>query len=472
MYQSVKLIWVFFFCLCCLVWLTSFSGLCAGSALSSFSPIVKKTAPAVVNIYALRIVNPPAIPHAFAKDPFFQKFMGDLVGGEESVGNRVQNSLGSGVIVSPEGLVITNEHVIRGAQEIFIVLSDRREFRAAVVGQDIAADLAVLRLLGAQHHPFPFLDFEDVDKVEVGDPVLAIGNPFGVGQTVTSGIVSALARNQSKDEDFRAFIQTDAAINPGNSGGALVNLAGKLIGLNTAIFAGASSGIGFATPTNLIVPFLEHLKVGKAGIRSWVGIQTVSLSYEIAKKLGLEKPNGALVTHLIFNGPGDLAGLRKGDVILEINQQPVVDAGLFRFKIASTPLHTPLTFLVLRQHAKQQLILKTAEAPAKKTENPLHIRGRNVLEGATVLPVTPDLIKEMVLPPEAEGLILLDFSKNARAYVEGFRSGDILLQIDGETIISTKELLALLAKKRTRITFLILRGREIFELHAGDGTSL
>ncbi len=465
MYQNVKPIWAFFFVLCWLACLTPFSRSSFAATPFSFSPIVKKTVPAVVNIYALRVVDPPTIPHAFSKDPFFQKFMGDLLKDGGAFDKQAQNSLGSGVIINPEGLVITNEHVIRGAQEIFIVLSDKREFKVTVVAKDVPADLAILRILKTHDQKFPFLELEDIDTAEVGDFVLAIGNPFGIGQTVTSGIISALAKSQSQDEDFRAFIQTDAAVNPGNSGGALVNLDGKLIGLNTAIFAGASSGIGFATPSNLIMPFLEQLKFGKASIRSWVGTQVVSLSCEVARKLGLERPEGALVTHLISKGPGDLAGLKKGDVILEINQKPVEDAGIFRFKIASTPLNTPLTLLIFRQHAKQQIIIKTSEAPATQTENPLYIRGRNVLEGATVLPVTPSLIKEMVLPPEAEGLIILDFSKNSRAYKEGFRRGDVLLQIEGEAITSTKELLTFLAKKRGRFTFLILRGREIFELH-------
>ncbi|MGL5785121.1 MAG: trypsin-like peptidase domain-containing protein [Alphaproteobacteria bacterium] len=465
MCQSVKPIWAFFFAMGWLACLTPFSGASAVVAPFSFSPIVKKTVPAVVNIHALRVVAPPAIPHAFSKDPFFKKFMGDLLQEGGSFDKRVQNSLGSGVIITPEGLVVTNEHVIRGAQEIFIVLSDKREFKAAVVGRDLPADLAILKILKPHGQTFPFLELENIDTAEVGDCVLAIGNPFGIGQTVTSGIISALAKSQSQDEDFRAFIQTDAAVNPGNSGGALVNLEGKLIGLNTAIFAGASSSIGFATPSDLIMPFLEQMKIGKAGVRSWVGSQVVSLNYEIAKKLGLEKPEGALVTHLISKGPGDLAGLKKGDVILEINQKPVEDAGMFRFKIACTPLNTPLTLLVLRQHSKQQIIIKTSEAPVMQPENPLYIRGRNALEGATVLPVTPGLIKEMVLPPEAEGLIILDCSKNSRAYAEGFRQGDVLLQLEGETMTSTKELLTFLAKKRGRTTFLILRGREIFELH-------
>ena len=265
----------------------------------SYAPVVHRVAPAVVNVYAAKVVqnrNP------LFDDPVFRRFFG--VPGD--AGRQVQRSLGSGVIVDPSGLVVTNVHVIEGADEVKVALADKREFEASIVLKDKRSDLAVLRIKDA-HERFPTLDFANSDALQVGDVVLAIGNPFGVGQTVTHGIISALARTQVGITDYQFFIQTDAAINPGNSGGALVDMAGRLVGINTAIFSrsGGSQGIGFAIPANMVrvvVASAEH--GGKAVERPWLGAKLQAVTADIADSIGLKRPAGALIADVTPGQPG------------------------------------------------------------------------------------------------------------------------------------------------------------------------
>ena len=299
----------------------------------SYAPVVHQVAPAVVNVYAAKVVqnrNP------LFEDPIFRRFFG--VPGDG--GNQIQRSLGSGVIVDPAGLVVTNVHVIEGADEVKVVLADKREFEAEIVLKDKRSDLAVLRIKDA-HERFPSLDFANSDALQVGDVVLAIGNPFGVGQTVTHGIVSALARTQVGITDYQFFIQTDAAINPGNSGGALVDLDGRLVGINTAIFSrsGGSQGIGFAIPSNMVrvvVASAEH--GGKAVERPWLGAKLQAVTPDIADSLGLTRPTGALVVNVLHDSPAAQAGLKSGDLILSVDGQTVDDPNAFDYRFATKPL--------------------------------------------------------------------------------------------------------------------------------------
>ena len=270
----------------------------------SYAPIVQRVQPAVVNVYAAKMVREH---NPLLDDPIFRQFFG--VPGQQP--EQMQRSLGSGVMVDPSGLVVTNVHVIEGADEVKVSLSDKREFEAEIVLKDPRSDLAVLRLKGA-HEKFPTLDFANSDELQVGDVVLAIGNPFGVGQTVTHGIISALARTQVGITDYQFFIQTDAAINPGNSGGALVDMAGKLAGINTAIFSrsGGSQGIGFAIPANMVRVVVSSAKSGgKAVKRPWLGAKLQAVTPEIAESLGLRLPTGALVASVVSNSPAARAGL-------------------------------------------------------------------------------------------------------------------------------------------------------------------
>ncbi|MEC8566453.1 MAG: trypsin-like peptidase domain-containing protein, partial [Pseudomonadota bacterium] len=296
----------------------------------SFAPVVAQVVPSVVNVYARRIVQRR---RGLFDDPFFQQFFGDDFAAPR---RRTQQSLGSGVIVDSAGLIVTNHHVIDGAQELTVVLSDRREFKAELVLDDARTDLAVLKL---QNPPseLPALAFRDSDDIRVGDLVLAVGNPFGVGQTVTSGIVSALARGQVGVADFQSFIQTDAAINPGNSGGALVTLDGRLLGVNTAIFSksGGSVGIGFAIPANMGARVVQAAQTDGKVKRPWLGASFQNVGADIADAFGLSRAGGAVIVDLHEASPLRQAGLTKGDVIQTVNGRDVFSPADVRFRIGT-----------------------------------------------------------------------------------------------------------------------------------------
>ena len=308
----------------------------------SYAPLVKRVAPAVVNVYAARVVenrNP------FMNDPMFRQFFGALPR------EQVLRSLGSGVIVDSAGLVVTNYHVIEGASEVKVALADKREFDAEIALKDEHSDLAVLRLKDAKER-FPALEFGNSDELQVGDVVLAIGDPFGIGQTVTHGIVSAVARTQVGISDYRFFIQTDAAINPGNSGGALVDVNGRLVGINTAIYSrsGGSQGIGFAIPANMVRVVVASAKGGSAAVkRPWLGAKLQEVTPEIAESLGLKRPSGALVASLIADGPAAHAGIKTGDLIVSIDGTIVDDPNAFDYRFATKPLGGTAQVGLLRQ---------------------------------------------------------------------------------------------------------------------------
>src|ERR1700753_1633730 len=299
----------------------------------SYAPVVQRVTPAVVNVYAAKVVqnrNP------LLDDPIFRRFFG--VPGQQP--EQMQRSLGSGVMVDPSGLVVTNVHVIEGADQVKVSLSDKREFEAEIVLKDPRSDLAVLRLKDV-HEKFPTLDFANSADLMVGDVVLAIGNPFGVGQTVTHGIISALARTQVGITDYQFFIQTDAAINPGNSGGALVDMTGRLAGINTAIYSrsGGSQGIGFAIPANMVRVVVASAKSGgKAVKRPWLGARLQAVTPEIAETLGVKLPNGALVASVVPNSPAAKAGLKSSDLITAIDGQQIDDPKAFDSRSATRPL--------------------------------------------------------------------------------------------------------------------------------------
>jgi Do/DeqQ family serine protease len=302
----------------------------------SFAPIVKRTSPAVVNVYAKRIVRQRET--GLMADPFFRRFFGEE-GGFGRPRERVANSLGSGVIVDPRGLIVTNNHVIRDGDDIRVALADRREFEAKLLLADERTDLAVLKI-DAGDEDLASLSLADSDDLEVGDLVLAIGNPFGVGQTVTSGIVSALARTQVGVTDYQFFIQTDAAINPGNSGGALVNMAGELVGINTAIYSrsGGSIGIGFSIPSNMVKVVVQSAEGGSSKIqRPWLGADLQDVTPDIAESLGFARPEGTLIVELHPKSPLAAAGLQRGDVITAIDGKDVEGARELGFRVGTAP---------------------------------------------------------------------------------------------------------------------------------------
>ncbi|MBY0431011.1 MAG: Do family serine endopeptidase, partial [Rhodospirillales bacterium] len=315
----------------------------------SYAPVVKTTAPAVVNIYTRKVVRTTGVSPLLA-DPFFRQFFGDMFGRLGVPEEKVQRSLGSGVIVRGDGLIVTNRHVVKESDQITVVLNDRREFEAQVLGSDERSDLAILKVDPAGQ-PLPHIEMGDSDLLEVGDLVLAIGNPFGVGQTVTSGIVSALARTAVGITDYRSFIQTDAAINPGNSGGALVDMGGRLVGINTAIYSqsGGSTGIGFAIPTSMVQAVITGITHGGKLVRPWLGVTGQGVNNEIAHSLNLPRPAGVLVNSLYPGGPGEQAGLKVGDIVMAINGREVEDEEALRFRIATLAVGGAAQLTVLRQ---------------------------------------------------------------------------------------------------------------------------
>ena len=304
----------------------------------SFAPLVKKAAPAVVNIFTKKTVRSQSFRH-YLTIPFSVDFFGENFQFGPKERRKVQNSLGSGVIVKSDGIITTNHHVIAGADEITVVLSDRTEFDAKILGSDERTDLAILKIDPAGRK-LPFLPFRDSDDLEVGDLVLAIGNPFGVGQTVTSGIVSALARTQVGINDLNFFIQTDAAINPGNSGGALITLDGKLVGVNSAIYSkgGGSVGIGFAIPANMVRSVLSGITTSGRIVRPWIGAEGQIVTQDIALSMGLRRPVGVLISSIFPGGPANRAGIRVGDIITAVNGREINDLEALKFRIATRPI--------------------------------------------------------------------------------------------------------------------------------------
>ena len=409
----------------------------------SYAPLVKQAAPAVVNIYTKKtVVERPQSP--FANDPFFRQFFGGLGRARK----REEQSLGSGVIVDRDGTVVTNNHVINGADEIRVILADRREFDAELVGADERTDLAMLRLMDPPAD-LATLTFANSDEVEVGDLVLAIGNPFGVGQTVTTGIVSALARSQvNRDLDFQNFIQTDAAINPGNSGGALIDMHGRLIGINTAIFtrSGGSNGIGFAVPANMVRATLSGFRGGRV-VRPWVGASLQAVTNDLAASLGLERPTGVLVTAVREGGPADGAQLKKGDVVLSVNGIEVTDPDSFAFRIATLSLGTRAKLEVFRRNRVFEASLPLEAPPETPPRNITIIQGRNPIAGAEVANLNPALADELGRPMEEQGVIVLRIRRNSIAARMRLQPGDLIVSLANNEITTVAELTRILTRR-------------------------
>jgi Do/DeqQ family serine protease len=400
----------------------------------SYAPIVQRVQPAVVNVYAAKVVQDH---NPLLDDPIFRRFFG--VPGQQP--EQMQRSLGSGVMVDASGLVVTNVHVIEGADEVKVSLSDKREFEAEIVLKDPRSDLAILRLKGA-HEKFPTLDFANSDELMVGDVVIAIGNPFGVGQTVTHGIISALARTQVGITDYQFFIQTDAAINPGNSGGALVDMTGKLAGINTAIFSrsGGSQGIGFAIPANMVRVVVASAKSGgKAVKRPWLGAKLQAVTPEIAETLGLRLPSGALVASVVATSPAAQAGLKVSDLIVAIDGQAVDDPNAFDYRFATRPLGGAAQIDVLRSGKTVKLSVPLETAP-DSGRNEIVLTGRSPLQGAKVANISPALADELHLDSDTEGVAVTDLADGGTAANVGFQKGDIILVVNNQKIARTSDL--------------------------------
>lgn len=405
----------------------------------SFAPIVKQVAPAVVNVYASRMVSRARSP--FENDPFFRHFFGDSVG-PSGPPQRVQSALGSGVIVDPSGIIVTNHHVIANSDEIKVALSDRREFECDVILSDQRTDLAVLRVRDPGGE-LPFAAFGDSDGLEVGDLVIAIGDPFGVGQTVTSGIVSALARTQVGVSDYQFFIQTDAAINPGNSGGALVDMAGRIIGINTAIYSrtGDSNGIGFAIPSNMVRVVTESAKAGVGHIRMpWIGVRFQEVTPDLAEGLGLDAPGGALVTEVVPGSPAERAGLATGDLITSVEGVAVSDPSSVNYRLATRGIGASVSVGVKRGGEDYAATLALEAAPETVPRDEVEISGYSPFTGAKVLNLSPAVAEELAYPGRPEGVIVGGIAAGSIAAEAGLRPGDVVREVNGVAIASTRQL--------------------------------
>ena len=418
----------------------------------SYAPVVQQVTPAVVNVYAAKTV---AVHNPLFDDPIFRRFFGVPGGG----GEQVQRSLGSGVLIDAAGLVVTNNHVIEGADQVKVSLADKREFEAEMVLKDGRSDLAVLRI-NAQGERFPALEFADSDALQVGDIVLAIGNPFAVGQTVTHGIVSALARTQVGITDYQFFIQTDAAINPGNSGGALVDLGGRLVGINTAIFSrsGGSQGIGFAIPANMVKVVVASAKSGVSTVkRPWLGARLQTITPEIADSLGLKRPAGALVASVTPVSPAGRAGLKTSDLILSIDGQAIEDPNAFDYRFATKALGGSARLAVLR--GGREVALNVAlEAAPDTPHDELVIASASPFQGAKISNLSPALADDLRLDPATQGVVIVDIATGSPAQSLGFQRGDLVLSVNNAKIAKTRDLERIAGQQSRVWRITILRG--------------
>jgi Do/DeqQ family serine protease len=417
-----------------------------------FAPLVKQAAPAVVNIYAKRVVEQRSSP--FQNDPFFRQFFGDSGPARPSV----QNSLGSGVILSADGIVVTNFHVVGEATEIRVVLNDRREFDAQVMLADEDSDLAILRLDGAEDMPFLFL--RDSDDVEVGELVLAIGNPFGVGQTVSSGIVSGLARSGTATGNARGyFIQTDAPINPGNSGGALIDINGHLIGVNTRILtrSGGSNGIGFAIPSNLVSQIVKQARAGNAMfLHPWAGIGGQIVDSDMAQSLGLDRPGGVVISALHPVSPFKVAGLQQGDVVQSVDDEPVNTPAEMMFRMSVTGLGETARISYVRNGRVKEAMVPMIAAPENPERDTRILGNRSVLPGLEVSNVNPAVLSAFNLPLSAQGVVVEEPGPyGARV---GLRAGDILQMINGQDVPDTAATERILSQRMNTLSLDVQRG--------------
>ncbi len=403
-----------------------------GQIALSFAPVVRAAAPAVVSIYASRVVETRVSP--FFDDPLFGQLFGDF--GRRVP--RVQNALGSGVIVSEDGIVVSNHHVVEGAHDIRIVLGDRREFSAELILEDAESDLAILRIRGAER--LPALALADSDRLEVGDLVLSIGNPFGVGQTVSSGIVSALARSGIALGSGRGyFIQTDAAINPGNSGGALVDTSGRLVGINTAILTrtGGSHGIGFAIPSNLVAQVVAQAQAGARRFRRpWAGMSGQAVDASLAEAFGMSLPQGVVITDLHPLSPLAAAGLRPGDVILALDGEPVNSPPEMIFRMAARGIGAEARLEVLRNGAGERVAIDLIAPPEVPPRDRLEVSHGVALRGLVAENINPAVIAEHDLPPGISAGVVVVEARDIAGRA-GLRPGDVLLAVNRQPVATT-----------------------------------
>ena len=429
-----------------------------GEVTLSFAPVVKKAAPAVVNVYASRTEKVQRNP--LFDDPVFRQFFGG--GGQAGPRSETTRSLGSGVLVDASGLVVTNYHVIDQMTDVKVALSDQSEYPAQIVLRDQRNDLAVLRIKG--EGPFPVMEMGDSDAVEVGDIALAIGDPFGVGQTVTQGIVSALARTNVGQGVSSFYLQTDASINPGNSGGALVDTHARLVGINSAIFSqsGGSVGIGFAIPVDMVKIVVAAAKAGDTMVhRPWLGASLQAVTYDIAETFGLHRPIGALVTEIADGGPAAEAGIQRGDLIVAIDGKLVESPESFGFRFGTKPIGGT-TRLTLRRDSKMlDVTLKLLRAPSTPKPDKVVLSGATPFAGITAVNLSPAIAEDLSSAETRDGVVVLDVAPDSNAAAVAFQKGDMILAINGTAIKTTKDLKAATSGEHAYWKLSIGRGNQV-----------
>jgi serine protease Do len=425
---------------------------------NGFTPVVQRVVPAVVNIFSERVVrtNPQAAP--FFDNPLFRDFFGDL-GPFNVPRERSERSLGSGVIVSPEGYILTNSHVVQGATEIHVGLADKRELSGRIVGTDPKTDIALIRV---DERNLPVLTLGDATKVAVGDFVLAVGNPFGVGQTVTQGIVSATGRRGLNIEQYEDFIQTDAAINPGNSGGALVNVRGELIGINTAILSGGggNQGVGFAVPSNMARYVMEQIMKQGRVIRGYLGVAIQDVTQPMAQAFGMKEARGVVISDITEGSPADRAGLRRGDVILEVNGEPAVDSASVSLRISQFAPGSRARLTILRDNKQQEITATLGELPAERERaqaGPSGESGQARL-GISAQELTPSIARQLGLPSGTTGVLVADVQPGSVAAEAGLRRGDVIQEVNRRPVRSVTDFQRAVSGAGDPVLLLINRG--------------
>ncbi len=433
------------------------------SAPLSYADVVEHVAPAVVTIHTSRRMRAPEQFPFFNNDNFLRRFFGGSFGSGSGQPEEVERTLGSGVIVRADGHILTNQHVIDGAQDIKVDLNNRRTYTAKVVGADRPSDLAVLKIDAGN---LPVLSLADSDQTRVGDICLAIGNPLGVGQTVTSGIISAKGRQTGlSNGSFQDFLQTDAPINQGNSGGALVNTTGALIGINSQIVSttGGSIGIGFAIPSNMAKTVMDQLiKRGKVE-RGHLGVAVQTVTPELASSLGIKEAKGAVVSSVEPGSPADRGGIKTGDVVTAFNGKPVEDANSFRNLVASTPPDTAVTLTVMRNGEEQQLHA-TLNDIANQSASPGagSAQGNGGLLGMTLEPLTPDIAGQLGLPSGAHGVVVTNVDPTGPA-ADALQPGDVIVEVNRQPVRSVADVQSALTKGASRpVLLLVNRGGQMF----------
>lgn len=433
--------------------------LSAAEVTLSFAPVVKQAAPAVVNVYASRTEKVQRNP--LFDDPVFRQFFGDQ--GAGTARSQTMRSLGSGVLVDSSGLIVTNYHVIDQMTDVKVVLSDQSEYPAEIVLRDQRNDLAVLRVKGGET-PFPVMAMGSSDEVEVGDIALAIGDPFGVGQTVTQGIISALARTNVGQGVSAFYLQTDASINPGNSGGALVDTHARLVGINSAIFSqsGGSVGIGFAIPVDMVKIVVAAAKAGdKIVHRPWLGASLQPVTYDIAETFGLNRPIGALVTDVKEKGPAAVAGIAQGDLITAIDGRLVESPESFGFRFGTKPTGGTAILTVRRGTRTEQLTIALQRAPNLPRPDKVVLDGQSPFAGITAVNLSPAVAEEMSSAEDRDGVVVLDVAPETNAAGVAFQKGDMILSINDAPIKTTRDLLAATSGSHDYWKLSVLRGGQV-----------